>query len=475
MRCGNCGSIFENKIICPECGIDIVVFNKLKNISIRFYNKGLKLVNENDLSGAIPILEQCLFYDKNNIKARNLLGLVYCEIGRIAEALKHWIISSSFGGKNNLAITYLDYLQENAREMELFNDCVIMYNRALEYLKKGNDDLAIIQLKKALDTNPNFVDANNLMTLCCIEEKNYQRGEKFIEAVLKIDCRNELALKYKKEIAILNSNKVIKLSHYSHNNNSDNISSLDINKDVKKTDNTRYSYVANNKKIENRKGFSDKWNIVSFFLGAGIIGGLFICFWLPSIVDEKDLEINTLNEALDLYYGETNLTPNDVLELQGKVEYLEAENKVLKSQETKQFHLERLEEAVILMAEKKYESCASIIFEIDTLGFSDSELEKYNTIRATVYPVVSEEFFNQGKGEYFSSFYDLAKISFQNVINYSSNENYIDDAFYYLAKIAEEEEQYTIAREYYNTILEKFPESNQIVNVENSLNQLPLD
>ena len=57
------------------------------------------------------------------------------------------------------------YLQKNAREMEKCNDAVRMYNQAITYLKQGSDDLAIIQLKKSIDNNPNFIDAYNLMTL----------------------------------------------------------------------------------------------------------------------------------------------------------------------------------------------------------------------------------------------------------------------------------------------------------------------
>ena len=80
--------------------------------------------------------------------------------------------------------------------MEKCNDAVRMYNQAITYLKQGSDDLAIIQLKKSIDNNPNFIDAYNLMTLCCIEDKNLKRALHFNEIVLKRDIRNPLALHY---------------------------------------------------------------------------------------------------------------------------------------------------------------------------------------------------------------------------------------------------------------------------------------
>ena len=85
---------------------------------IRLYNEALPLAGETDLSGAAANLEQSLLFDKNNIQARNLLGLIYCETGRIGDALRHWIISSSLLPEGNAAAGYMAYLQKNAREME---------------------------------------------------------------------------------------------------------------------------------------------------------------------------------------------------------------------------------------------------------------------------------------------------------------------------------------------------------------------
>ena len=93
MKCPNCGFNFSEGCRCPDCGVDVYVFRKARNASIRLYNEALTLAGETDLSGAAANLEQSLLFDKNNIQARNLLGLIYCETGRIGDALRHWIIS----------------------------------------------------------------------------------------------------------------------------------------------------------------------------------------------------------------------------------------------------------------------------------------------------------------------------------------------------------------------------------------------
>ena len=54
----------------------------------------------------------------------------------------------------------------------------------------------------------------------------------------------------------------------------------------------------------------------------------------------------------------------------------------------------------------------------------------------------------------------------------TSTENIVDDTLYYLAKIAEEDGDAMKAKEYYNKIVKEYPDSNQITNVKNALQQL---
>ena len=66
---------------------------KLVYQSNYWYNDGLKKANIRDLSGAIVSLRRSLQYNRANIAARNLLGLVYYGRGDVAEALVEWILS----------------------------------------------------------------------------------------------------------------------------------------------------------------------------------------------------------------------------------------------------------------------------------------------------------------------------------------------------------------------------------------------
>ena len=53
------------------------LYKKIMHVSNMYYNEGLERAGVRDLSGAINSLRQSLKFNKNNIEARNLLGLVY--------------------------------------------------------------------------------------------------------------------------------------------------------------------------------------------------------------------------------------------------------------------------------------------------------------------------------------------------------------------------------------------------------------
>ena len=54
---------------------------KIMYQSNSWYNDGLRKAQVRDMSGAIVSLQQSLQYNRENIAARNLLGLVYYGIG----------------------------------------------------------------------------------------------------------------------------------------------------------------------------------------------------------------------------------------------------------------------------------------------------------------------------------------------------------------------------------------------------------
>ena len=166
---------------------------KIKNSSKYYYNLGLEKANANDLTGAVKNLKAALFYDKNDMNARNLLGLVYYQMGDIVPALSQWVISSNLKKEENAAIDYLKDVQENPVQLDTVNQVIKKYNQALVYAKQGNEDLAMIQLKNVVSMMPNFINAQLLIALLSIKDENYKDAQKALKNVLEVDCKNPRA------------------------------------------------------------------------------------------------------------------------------------------------------------------------------------------------------------------------------------------------------------------------------------------
>ena len=135
---------------------------KLLYQSNYWYNDGLRKAQIRDMSGAILSLRRSLQYNRENIAARNLLGLVYYGIGEVAEALVEWIISKNFRPRDNIANEYIKRVQSSANELEIINQAVKKYNQCLAYCQQNGEDLAIIQLKQVIASHPSFLKAYQL-------------------------------------------------------------------------------------------------------------------------------------------------------------------------------------------------------------------------------------------------------------------------------------------------------------------------
>ena len=180
--------------------IDSRVYTKILHTSNAWYNEALSRAKVRDLSGAAECLRKSLRYNKQNINARNLLGLVYFEMGETVSALREWVISKNFQSENNIAGEYLGEIQKNRARLESINQTIKKYNQALLYCQQDSKDLAVIQLKKVLSLNPKMVKGHQLLALLYLEEGNLEQAAKALKNAEKIDANNLTTLRYKNEI-----------------------------------------------------------------------------------------------------------------------------------------------------------------------------------------------------------------------------------------------------------------------------------
>ena len=185
MFCYNCGCHLSEHDFCTSCGADVSLYKKIMCMSNRFYNDGLEKAGVRDLTGAINSLRQSLKFNKNNIEARNLLGLVYFETGEVVAALSEWVISKNMRPEKNIADDYINMLQSNAARLDAINQTIKKYNQALVYCNQDSKDLAIIQLKKVLSLNPKIIRAHQLLALLYMDSEQWDRAERELQTQMQ--------------------------------------------------------------------------------------------------------------------------------------------------------------------------------------------------------------------------------------------------------------------------------------------------
>lgn len=173
---------------------------KIVRYSNYWYNDGLKKAQIRDLTGAILSLRRSLQFDKGNIAARNLLGLVYYGRGEVAEALVEWIISKNMRPRDNIANEYIQRVQEASRQLDVMNQAIKTYNQCIVLCEQGGDDMAILQLRKVISEHSTFVKAYQLLAFLYLKKGQYTKAKPLLRTAAKLDTTNEMTLRYHQEL-----------------------------------------------------------------------------------------------------------------------------------------------------------------------------------------------------------------------------------------------------------------------------------
>ena len=202
MNCMNCGAFLTDMDLdyCPNCGYNVLIQKKVDYLSKIFYNQGLEKASIRDLSGAIACLKQSLMYDKRNIRARNLLGLVYFETGEVVSALSEWVISKNLQPTRNLASEYINKLQANSNKLAAINETIKKYNHALMLCREGHEDMAAIQLRKILTQNSKLIKGYHLLALIQMKNGEWNKARRILKKAARIDKTNTTTLRFLREV-----------------------------------------------------------------------------------------------------------------------------------------------------------------------------------------------------------------------------------------------------------------------------------
>lgn len=440
MKCPNCGFKFGSGNICPSCGDNAAMRARAYNISARLYNIGLEQAKSRDLSGAVESLKKSILFDKNNINARNVLGLVYYEMGQMADALVQWIVSQNIRSDKNPAAEYLRIYGENIRSSEKMEDSVSLYNEALEYVKQKNDDLAIIRLKKALDINGKFIGALNLLSLCYLMRGRNNDALDIVNKVLRMDVNNPVALGYYRQICPDKSRPDPR---------------------TYKND-MRYATYYMPPDIGRNKKVGKPLNPIIMF-AVGCVCTLIVMFVLvvPSITEGYKEDYEKVSEdytILKADFDELTSKSNET------ADRLTAENNELKTQ-LNDINAKELQERVSKLTTIKTVfdngeavQAAQQLIALNTNGFDNNAINTYNSLRQQILPKASEEYYKLGEQAEKQNKTAEAKIHYNNCLTCALSDTDVKyNAMLRLGIIAQEAGDTVNAKAYFQKVVDNSP------------------
>ncbi|MDD4493433.1 MAG: tetratricopeptide repeat protein [Eubacteriales bacterium] len=347
--------------------------------------------------------------------------------------------------KNFRAIN-LDNIEENVPDItDDVKNSLMLYNSALENLNKDSEDIAIIELKKAVALNPNFSEAYNLLGLSYAYTGEIEKATEIFDKVIESESNGINALIYKRSIVGVDPNYPVQLASSS---------------DAEKIRQMKRK----NKKKKTRSGFLGI--AMSFIFGVILMS--IICYpylsnqWTPNsspssakMVPEDDYtELQESYNTLQADYEELNVEKKTV---EQENEQLKQQIEEIKSQATESSITDKLLEVNRLANEQNFESAADLLISLKNLNMDGQDKLDFDGLVKEVLPVAAINVYEEGKNlcQVEANFAEgLAKLL--KVKDYDSRYK-PDGVMYYTAKCYQGLSQYDKAKALYNQIKEQFP------------------
>ncbi len=465
MICPKCGANMTlQKGVCAKCGYDIEVNRMTRRYSCFFYNRGLERAKNRDLSGAAEMLQRALKVSKKNVDARNLLGLVYYEMGDPVAAIQEWIISRSFLEENNPATRYLEILHSNPAKLDNLNLAIRKYNGAVDAIRNDGDDLALMQLKKAVSLNPKFVRAWQMLALLYMKYSRMDKAKECLRRSLSIDSANTVSTTYLREIReMYRANRRLRIREAEPGEEQQEEAPLSVTK-------TYNSYLEEQDHIDYR---------VLFSLLAGIFLGIMVVYFLviPGVKtgmkeDFKGTQAEYA-EQMSQYLTDIDALEKEAQSLRSKIELQESELDATNAE------LEELRDkagginvfnmtAYYLNLKKKQEPTKDELFILQKRIGAVSKEELANNSAKQIYDRVVEDFpdaltvtmtsselYEKGRERYNNKEYESALEYFTYSYEKSADN---EENLYFLARTYQITGDKENALKFYTEYQERFPE-----------------
>lgn len=463
MICFNCGANLTEHEFCTNCGADVGRYKKIMGTSNLYFNEALEKATVRDLSGAVESLRQCLKLNKNHVEARNLLGLVYFELGEAVAAMSEWVISKNLRPEKNIADDYLNRLQKESGTLESIGQTIKKYNQALLYCYQGSLDLAVIQLKKVVSLNPKFLQARQLLSLLYIQTEKWKEAKRELEECRKVDLNNTITLRY-----LLEVNAVLEI---------ENDNELTVKKKI--TDSIKYrreneTIIQPINRRENKNIPTLINLIIGLVIGIAVARFLVLPSYIMSARQDVEQELKTVNEQLDVKTA-------TITELEQNIQVLKTENEKIKSElvgytgaDGKLSTIDNLLYAVYNYLNTPNDSSAvaeylDMIDDNAAQTAGEAFQSVYNYLRSNVGTSVGKSYYDTGMEAYQNETYEDAIEHLSRAYSYDNTNG---EALFNLANAYRKSGDTANALANYQKVIEEFPNTEKANRSQSYINEL---
>ena len=364
----------------------------------------------------------------------------------------------------------------NMKEMEFnrykiddsIKKSIVLYNIAIGEIKKGNFDLAINYLKKALSHNKGFSEAIKITGICYVNMKEYKKAEKVFKKLSKDSIYNELANEYIQSL-------IIKKSMCTNMNTIEEV-----------------QHTFNSKKKQPVLAKHLKRNIaISLLIIIMIISGGIIKYFYPLTIQKVLTKFPIgIQEVLEKFQGNKKIVDSekekDKILDEGKT--LSEENTIAnkdyendkKNTEDVKMNLDSYKNDIAIMLndvdksfnDKNYEKAASTLISMKSMNFDDETKTKFDKLWQDLRLNGLWTIYNQGNNLYKQKNYVEALPKLKIATEIDPNLDIMPWITFQIGMCYKETNDNVNALIYFKQVKDNYPKSNYTSNAKMMINQM---
>ncbi len=330
---------------------------------------------------------------------------------------------------------------------------ILLYNKALDNLRMNSEDIAVIELKKAIAMNPDFHEAMNLLGICYIYTKDHTKAQEIFQRVAVQENNGAKALHYMNLIkggssVLPPAENKSKAQPQTRAKRSDNSPGTERKKSP--------AFDIDLSKLE--KYFQGSIPKYIGFFAAGVVLALLINLIFFS--SPKDIKIsNGIEDKPDAVLAAENANKEKLEELGREVEKLQTELKTANTEVDYYKNVSRLLEVENLYTARNNEGAADLLMLLKPVQFKDPEKSKFDSLYGNVIPRAAWSVFNEGNALMGQKKYQEAINKLNKVQIYGTDWAYMDITLYNTGLCYKELQDSRNALDVFQQLIAKYPKS----------------